>query len=137
MSAEHLVYILDSFALLAYLGQEAGGARVRDLLLRAEHKQVRLLLSLINLGEVAYIVERQRGLENAQQTLALLQQTAIEVLPADRKTVLAAAHIKANYAISYADAFVAAAAMEHNAPIITGDPEFESLGGLIEISKLT
>jgi ribonuclease VapC len=76
-------------------------------------------------------------LENAQQALALFQQTAIEVLPADRKTVLAAAHIKANYAISYADAFVAAAAIEHNAPIITGDPEFESLGGLIEISKLT
>ena len=47
--------------------------------------------------------------------------------------VLAAAHIKAHYAISYADAFVVSLAQEVNATIVTADPEFKKVQSLAEI----
>ena len=39
--------------------------------------------------------------------------------------MLAAAHIKAGHALSYADAFAVAVAQELDAVMLTGDPEFE------------
>ena len=48
-----------------------------------------------------------------QNPSAIIRESLpIEVLPADNQTVLAAAHIKANHPISYADAFVVVAAAE-------------------------
>lgn len=37
---------------------------------------------------------------------------------------MAAAHVKARYAISYADAFAVVTAQNHQAVLVTGDPEF-------------
>lgn len=51
----------------------------------------------------------------------------------DEKTVLAAAHIKANYAVSYADAFAIALAQELKATVVTGDPEFGGVEKMVDI----
>jgi len=61
--------------------------------------------------------------EGRQEVLASIRQLPINILPADEQTVLDAAHIKANHAISYADSFVVVAAMSEGAVILTGDPE--------------
>ena len=61
----------------------------------------------------------------AQDTLALLRQLPVEILPADEQAVFSAAHIKANYTLSYADAFVVAAAQKEGAIVLTSDPEFQ------------
>jgi predicted nucleic acid-binding protein len=126
-------YLLDSFALLAYLGDEAGKTRLQELLALAEAGKCRLLMSQINLGEVLYIVERERGLSAAQSVLALVESLPVELLEASRERVLDAAHVKANYALSYADAFAVAAAMQEKAVILTGDPEFEAVEELVEV----
>src|SRR5215216_3906470 len=97
-------FVLDSFALLAYLQDEPASSRVEKLLDNAGKEKCRLLLSLISLGEILYITERRGGLVKAQDALALFQQLPIEILPADEQTVFAAAHLKGNYPISYADA---------------------------------
>lgn len=136
MKAKKPVFILDSFALLAYLGGEPAQKQVEGLLSQAEAGDCRLLLPLINLGEVAYIVERERGLENVQRALAAIQQLPIELIPADQGSVLVTAHVKANYKFSYADAFIVAAALGNNTAIVTGDPEIEALGELITIEIL-
>ena len=133
MSDRGSVYILDSFALLAYLGGEAGEERVKEVLHEASHGRDRTLMSLINLGEVAYITERERGLAKAQEVLAVIEELPIEILPVDQQTVLAAAHIKAGYPVAYADAFVIAAAQSHNGVVLTGDPEFEIVKGIVRI----
>jgi ribonuclease VapC len=132
-------YVLDSFALLAYLGGEAGMPRVRTALERAAAGQHRVYLSLISLGEVLYIVERARGLTGAQRTLAVVDQLPLEVLPVTRATVLAAAHVKARYPLAYADAFVVIAARDRAATVMTGDPEFRPVteAGLIAIEWLS
>lgn len=129
-------YVLDAFAFMAYLEDEPGAERVEQILREVKHGKARAYVSIINLGEVIYNIERKYGLAKAQDTLALIQKMPVEVLPADNQTVLAAAHIKANHPISYADAFVVVAAQHLNATIMTGDSEFQDIAELANIEWL-
>lgn len=133
MSANKSLYVLDSFALLAYLGGEVGEERVKEILQEASLGNDRVLMSLINLGEVVYITERERGLAKTKEVLAIVEQLPIEILPVDRQTVLEAAHIKAHYPIAYADAFAVTAAQTNNGMLVTGDPEFKAVKDVIRI----
>jgi predicted nucleic acid-binding protein len=130
------VFILDSYALLAYLGGEAGQARVKIALKQAKGEKCRLLLCMINFGEVLYMTERRRGFAAAQSAQALIENLPIDILDATRNLVLDAAHFKANYALSYADAFVVALAQREGGTILTGDPEFQSVNKLVTIEWL-
>ena len=133
---ETTAYVLDSFALLAYLQDEPVAARIEQLLDNANKEKCRLFLSIINLGELLYITERRGGVAKAQDALALVQQLPIQVIAADEQLVLAAAHIKANHPLSFADAFVVAVAIQENASILTGDPEFRSVESLVTVAWL-
>lgn len=126
-------YVLDSYAILAYLGGEEGSRRVSEILSSVASRSTEAYLSIINLGEVLYITERERGLARAQETLAMIEQMPVVVLPATREVVFAAAHIKAQYPVAYADAFAVAAARSRNATVLTGDPEFEAVGEAVAI----
>lgn len=136
MEREGEVFVLDSYALLAYLGSEPGKERVEVILEKSGRGDCRAVLPLINLGEIAYIVERERGLHKAHEALGVIDQLPVELLPANCETVLNAAHIKANYPLAYADAFVVAAGMMHQGVILTGDPEFERVQDLVAVERL-
>ena len=136
MGAKASAYVLDSFAVLAYLAAEAGMPRVREVLRDASAGRCSVYLSLINLGEVAYIVERERGLARAQETLGLIDQLPIQILPASREVVMAAAHVKAEYPMAYADAFAVVAAQNLDAVILTGDPEFDAVKELVHVERI-
>src|SRR5574341_1785663 len=101
--ANQPAFILEAFALLTYLRDEPAASRIEKLLENARQGKCRLYLSIINLGEILYITERRGGVAKVQDALALLRQLPVEVLPADEQTIFAAAHIKANYPVSYAD----------------------------------
>ena len=66
--------MLDSYALLAYLENEAGALQVKSLLSQAETGPSRLWMSIVNLGEVLYITERERGLAHSRNVLAAVEQ---------------------------------------------------------------
>jgi len=117
--------VLDSYALLAYFQDEPGANQVEDLLKRAWRGEVRLLLTVVNLGEVAYVTERTLGLQKAQEALAKIEELPIQVVDVDKRIALEAAHLKARYAIAYADCFALALARIEGASLVTGDPEFE------------
>jgi predicted nucleic acid-binding protein len=134
--ADSSAYVLDSFALLAYLQDEPIASRVEKLLETAGKEKCQIFLSLINLGELLYIIERRGGVAKAQDALALIQQLPIVVVPANEEVVFAAAHIKANHTLSYADAFVVAVAVQENAIILTGDPEFQTVEGNLKVERL-
>jgi len=136
MNNDVSVVVLDSFALLTYLGGEEGMERVRDILVEASMEHCRIVHSVINLGEVLYITEREVGLPQAQAVLASVEQLPIEILPATKESVLAAAHIKANYPVAYTDAFAVVAAIESGGTILTGDREFEQVEGLVKVEWL-
>lgn len=128
--------ILDSFALLALLRDEPGAELVRDLLIRASTGEIALMMSEINLGEVLYHTERRYGADEAGKTLVEIEALPIQMVGVTRSRILAAAHLKANYRLAYADAFAAALAREHGAALVTGDPEFRALGGLLTVEWL-
>ena len=121
------MYVLDSFALLAYFQAEPGGLKVKDLLKKASVKKAEAFLSILNLGEIIYITERRLGRNTADETLTDISHLPIQLVETNLERVLAAAHIKANYAISYADAFVISLAQELKATIVTADPEFKKV----------
>ena len=129
-------FVLDSFALLALLGREPGSHDVAELLRRAQDGSARVLMTWVNVGEVAYIVERRWGSERLNAALATMEATALEVVPVGRDLAVGAAHIKANHPMAYADAFAAALAAEQGATLVTGDPEFKLLEGILKIQWL-
>ena len=129
-------YVMDSYALLAYLNGEAGQARVQEILTLALSHEVEVYLGMINLGEILYIVERRRGLTQAQRTLSLIESLPLTICDTTRALVLDAAHIIAGHSISYADAFVTALAQSENATVVTGDPEFNAVTELVQIEWL-
>ena len=134
--ADKPVYVFDSFAMLAYLQGETGMERVQSLLKDAEKERCHVYICIVNLGEILYTVEREKGLAKAHETLAAIQQLPIEIFPAENQTVLDAAHIKANHALSYADAFAVACAQKLDATVLTGDQEFRSVEQIIRVEWL-
>lgn len=131
-------FIVDAWAILALLQKEEPAAsRVKQLLENAQQEKLQLFMSTINLGEVYYRVGKVKGEAEAQKTLEQISRLSLTVLPATDERVLAAARWKIHHAISYADAFAAAAAAELKATLVTGDPELESLEGEIQIEKLS
>ena len=136
MSADLPVFIFDSFAVLASVGGEPGMVRIQDILDKASNQRCQVFLSVINLGEVIYITEREAGLAKAQTVLSAVEQLPIEILPASKESVLAAAHIKAQFPVAYADAFAIAAAQEHKGVVLTGDPEFHSVEKQVKVEWL-
>ena len=50
--------VLDSFALMAFFEDEPGADFVRSLILKAEESDTKLLMSVVNLGEVWYSIAR-------------------------------------------------------------------------------
>jgi ribonuclease VapC len=134
--ADKPAYLLDSFALLAYLNDEPGGERVQEVLALAKTHKCRLVMSLINMGEVLYITERTRGLPSAQTVQALVESLPLELLEASGELILEAAHIKANHALSYADAFAVASAIREGATILTGDPEYKTVQEITRVEWL-
>ncbi|HSC26949.1 MAG TPA: type II toxin-antitoxin system VapC family toxin [Vicinamibacterales bacterium] len=119
--------VLDTWALLAYLDGEPAARAVRQALRQSRARRVRLLLCIINYGEALYIIERERGLQEAQRAVGIVDQLPLQVIPADRGLVFDAAHIKARYPVSYSDAFAVALAKRTDSRVMTGDPEFKSV----------
>lgn len=129
----HDRFVLDSFSLLAYLEGDGGADDVEEILSAGKKKQADIWMSVVNLGEVLYITEREQTLEAAQAALAAVDQLPIVVLDADSSFTLGAAHVKAHHSISYADAFAVSLAMNQDAEIVTGDPDFEKVKSLVHI----
>jgi ribonuclease VapC len=130
-------YVLDSFAVLTLLGQEVGSEEVTSLLRQAQEGKIDLLMTWVNLGEVAYIVKRRWGEERLYQALAFLEATKIAIVPVGRRLTLRAAHIKAAYPMAYADTFAVALAVEEVAELVTGDSKFEALEDFVSIRWLS
>jgi predicted nucleic acid-binding protein len=126
-------YVLDSYALLVYLQKQKGWQEVGSLLRQFKRERRLAFLNWINWGEIYYIVRRHFGAERAQETMELLAAFPLKLHPVTFDLVHLASELKSDYRISYADAFCAATALENNAIVITGDPEFHSLEGVLKI----
>ncbi len=136
MARRQRTLVLDSWAILAYLGDETAGAAVAELIADAQESDTPLFMSAINVGEVWYILAREISETEADQSIAGLRQLGIEFVDAEWKSVHAAAGFKAKYRMSYADCFAAALAKERNAELVTGDNEFKQVEAAVKIRWL-
>jgi ribonuclease VapC len=130
------VFVLDSFALLAYFEDEAGAERVQHILAQAAKGRAALAMSLINWGEVLYALQRSRGETGRNAAVSVIDQLPISLIAPDRAQTMAAAGLKARHPIAYADCFAAALAISRKARLVTGDPEFRRLEKDIPIDWL-
>lgn len=131
-------FVLDAWAVLALLQKEEPAAsRVKSLLEKAQRQQLRLFISVINLGEVYYSMGKALGEAETQKALNVFRQLEVEVVPAVDERVFAAANFKIHHRISYADAFAASTANEFSAVLVTGDPELIALREEITLEELT
>lgn len=118
-------YVLDSYALLALLQDEPGAQEVEDLIVSDDTE---VTVSVINLGEVFYILARKIGKEAASTFERKVMETPkIVVADASWQRVKAAAVLKSIGGISFADCFGASLSLELDATLVTGDIEFKGL----------
>lgn len=119
-------FVLDSWAVLAWLSGEASARRVERALRNVEIGRQRAHLSVINAGEVYYRQAKAAGLDVADRFLADLRSGALPIRVADAhdRRVWQAARLKAKYPIAYADAFAGALTQELDLPVLTGDRDF-------------
>jgi predicted nucleic acid-binding protein len=130
-------YILDANAVLRYfaVGDGHGGEKVRGLFEQAERNQAKLSMSVINMGEVLYILLKYIDEQRALQYVRVLQH-AVTMIDADASRTIEAATLKHQYKLGYADSFAAALALESKATLVSAHPSFEKVGRALKWMRL-
>jgi len=121
-------YVLDANATLDFVEAGPGSHRVRELLRESVQQDIPVLMSVVNWGEVFYVLWQKRGEEVARKAIHNLSRLSIQPVPVDLEQSLKAGEIKARYKMSYMDSLTAALAMLYQGVLVTGDRDFEKLG---------
>lgn len=131
--------VLDSWALIAFFEDEPAADGVEKLLQQATDEKQRLLMSVVNWGEVYYSTMRAVSQEAAEQKAQEIAALPIDIIGVSDDLTLTrqAAVFKARHKMSYADCFAAALAKQKNAQLVTGDPEFRAVEKEIQINWLS
>jgi ribonuclease VapC len=128
--------VLDSWAALAYLGDEASAHEVADLITNAHENRIPMYMSVVNAGEVWYILSREISEAQADSALTDLTGLGIELIDVDWPLARMAGTFKARHRMSYADCFAAALAKDRKSDLVTGDKEFKQVEGEISVRWL-
>ena len=122
--------VLDAHALMVLFNDEPGADEVEKILLKAESGSPKLLMSVVNWGEIYYSILSGASQEMAETKVHEIAGMQIELVPVDAddlELVRQAAAFKATRKMSYADCFAAALAKIKSAELVTGDREFKQL----------
>jgi predicted nucleic acid-binding protein len=130
-------FIFDSHALLKFFQKEKGYEKVIRLLEEIRKTGVAKYINAINLGEIIYSTKKEFGDQKKLEVLANIERLNFTILPLSNNLIFQAAEYEVQYAISYADCFALASAVEHKAILVTGDPEFKKVEGLVDIVRIS
>ena len=128
--------VFDSWAVIAYLEDEAAAERVADMIADANEDGIPLLMSVVNAGEVWYIIAREASTSEADSSIKQLRDLGVQFIDADWEMARAAGYFKSKNRMSFADCFAAALAKQRKAQLATGDPEFKQVETEISIEWL-
>ena len=137
MASKPRAIVLDSWAIMSYLGGEPSAEKVADIMADAHEEDIPLLMTVVNAGEVWYILAREVSVAEADSSIRQLRQLGISFIDADWELAHGAAGFKAKHKMSFADCFAAALAKQKKAHLITGDKEFTQVEGAISIDWLS
>ena len=133
MTRKPKALVLDSWSVIAYLEDEPAGQQIAQLISSAHAGDIPVMITVVNAGEVWYILAREVSEEDANTSIKQLHDLRIQFVEADWELTLAAARLKANNKMSYADCYAAALAKNKKADLVTGDKEFKSVEDQIGI----
>ena len=90
----------------------------------------------VSLTEVQYIKTYDDGAEKAHRIMNAIRKFPISWIHSDAALCASAAELKAAHTISFADAFVAAAALRKEGVLLHKDPQFKVLAGILKHEML-
>lgn len=128
--------VLDSWAVIAYLEDEPAAEKVADMISDAHDQRIPLLMTVVNAGEVWYIVAREASATDADASIKQLHALGVEFVNADWELAKVAGHFKSRNKMSFADCFAAALAKQRKADLATGDFEFKQIENDVTINWL-
>lgn len=116
-------YVLDTSALLALRGNEAGADRVEAILRAAQAGRCEVLLSFMTRMEMMYRIACDEDAEAAASAIRLLDATRVVWVTCEPEILAEAARLKARGGLSVADAWIAATAAVRKAVLVHRDRE--------------
>ena len=125
--------VFDTWSVVAYFEDEPSGEHVANLIADAQESGDSLAMSVVNAGELWYLMARRLSEADANGAVAELQQIGIRLVEVDWDLARAAASFKSKRRMPYADCFAAALAQRSKAELVTGDSEFKQVEGEIRI----
>jgi len=125
--------VLDSWSIIAYLEDEPSGQKIADLIADANEEEIPLCMSVVNAGEVWYIIAREISEEEANSSIKQLCELRIQLKDADWELTQEAARFKSQHKMSYADCYAGALAKTMKADLVTGDKEFKAIEDVVAI----
>ena len=129
-------YIIDSYCLITYFEKDKGFEKIIDFFDKTTSNEIKLLMNIINWGEVYYIILREQGYEKADDFENNFQKLPIELVYPNISLIKKASGYKAFHSLSYADCIAAATSSIYKGFLITGDKEFNQLNEEIGIEWL-
>lgn len=128
--------VLDSWAVIAYLEDEQAAEKVADIISDAHEESIPLLMTVVNAGEVWYIVARETSAAEADASIKQLRDLGIEFVEADWNLAKDAGYFKSKNKMSFADCFAAALTRQRKGNLVTGDLEFKQVEHEVAINWL-
>ncbi len=125
--------VFDSWAIMAFLNNEASAEKVEQLILSSRQQQSAMLITVVNLGEIWYSIARTRSESFADNKIDELGSSGFLAVEVDWTLAHQAARFKSKYKLSYADCFAAALAKLKNIELVTGDRDFKRLQSEVKI----
>jgi predicted nucleic acid-binding protein len=83
------------------------------------------MISVVTLGEVFYLLWRNKGEGEAHATISNLRSFPLRIFDVDLALALKAGDLKARQKLPYVDSIVASLALDQHATIVTSDRDFE------------
>jgi predicted nucleic acid-binding protein len=121
-----VTYVLDSSAILRYLDNEAGAARVTEIIKAHLAGKCLAVIAALHWGEIAGITCKAHGRQAMDLVLSRLSAFGIQVVPADGDQAVSAALLRLKRLVPYVDAFgIALAAAARDRVFLTADFDFK------------
>jgi len=115
-------YVLDANALIALLGNEDGADNVAAIYAEADSGEAEIIMNAVNLLEVYYDFYRAYDKKTADEMIAHVEKSIINIVTEiDKPLVAEAGRLKAIYKMSLADTFAVAQVIVSNGVLVTSD----------------
>ena len=124
--------LVDSFAWLELFQGSMAGNKVLSVL---KENAGQIYTSVLNLYEIRYRIEEIRDAKTADEFVKTIEHHA-KVLDVTREIAIEASRIKSRVKkMGAVDCVILASARFHSSTVLTGDPHFDGIEGVISLRK--